>query len=144
MTGGMDMSAQMQDKIKYEGKDYGLAAMPLEGYFAAHPELRPKFRTFNSGCMRGYIARWEIRAERLYLMGMDMLCDTDATFGSLFPEAGGAGVFASWVSGDLSCPYGKPLRYDHAAFGGKAEYELVLSLENGVFKSARIKDNSAK
>ncbi|MDR2175063.1 MAG: hypothetical protein LBO82_03890 [Synergistaceae bacterium] len=138
------MSAQRQDRIRYEGNDYGLAAAPLEPYFAARPELRPKFRTFDTGCMRGYIARWEIRGERLYLTGMDMVCETDATFASLFPEAGGEGIFASWVGGDLVCPRGKLLKYDHAGFGGQTESELILSLENGVLKSVRTKNNTPK
>ena len=130
------MSAQMYDNITYEGKDYWLAAAPLEEYFAAAPARRPKFGGFNSACARGYVAKWEVRDMRLYLVGMDMILETDATFDSLFPE----GVaFAGWVSGDLSCPYGKLLKYDHAGFARTLEHELILSVENGIVRSAREK-----
>jgi hypothetical protein len=45
------------------------------------------------------------------------------------------------VSGDLACPYGGLAKYDHAGFARKLEHELILSIEKGIFKSARVKDN---
>jgi hypothetical protein len=134
------LSAQYYDGIVYEGADYGLAATPLEDYFKAHADARPKFTSFNTACMRGYIARWEVRGEKLYLVGMDMKRETDATFESIFPDARD-GMFAGWVSGDLVCPYGKKLRYDHAGFARKMEHELILTFEKGILKSARRVDN---
>jgi hypothetical protein len=131
----------MYDRIVYEGREYGLAATPLEAHFAVKPELRPKFVGFNSGCARGYVARWEIRGDRLYLVGMDMIRKTDETFSSLFPD-GEEGIFADWVSGELPCPYGGLMKYDHAGFARKLEHELILSIENGIFKSARVKNNT--
>ena len=95
------MSAQFYDGIMYEGANYGLAATPLEDYFKAHADARPKFTSFNTACMRGYVARWEVRGDKLFLVGMDMKCETDATYGSMFPDARD-GMFADWVSGDLS------------------------------------------
>jgi hypothetical protein len=130
----------MYDRIIYEGKEYGLAATPLEGRFASSPALRPKFAGFNSACTRGYVARWEIRGDRLCLVGMDMICKTDATFASMFPD-GDRGVFADWVSGELPCPWGALVRYDHAGFARTLEHELILSIENGVLRSARVKEN---
>jgi hypothetical protein len=130
----------MYDKITYEGADYGLAATPLEAFFKANPEKRPNFKSFNSGCMRGYVAKWEVRTGKLYLVGMEMLRATEATFKSIFPDAGG-GIFADWVSGELACPYGKMLRYDHAGFARKMERELILAVEAGKVVSTRTKDN---
>jgi hypothetical protein len=130
----------MYDKIIYEGKDYGLAAAPLEYYFSANAELRPNFTSFNSGCMRGYVGRWEIRGDRLYLVGMDMVRETASTFASIFPDACD-GIFADWVSGDLVCPHGKLVKYDHAGFQSKREHELILTIESGVLKSTAARDN---
>jgi hypothetical protein len=131
----------MYENIRYEGENYGLAAMPLEKYFEANPSLRPVFSGFNTGCMRGYLAKWEVRDKKLYLVGMDMVLPTDATFQSVFPEARD-GLFAEWVSGDLICPYGKMLRRDHAGFASVREHELILTFESGVLKSARRVDNA--
>ena len=71
---------------------------------------------------------------------MDMVLQTDATFESVFPEAGD-GMFADWVSGDLVCPYGKMLKYDHAGFASVREHELILTFERGILKSERRVDN---
>jgi hypothetical protein len=131
----------MYDRIKYNGTDYGLAATPLEGYFSARPDARPNFTGVNSACWRGYVARWEVRDEKLYLAGMDMILETDSTFGSIFPGARD-GVFADWVSGDLTCPFGRMLKYDHAGFGRKMEKELILTIESGIVKSAQTKTNA--
>jgi hypothetical protein len=130
----------MYEKIRYEGVNYDLAAMPLEKYFDANPSRRPKFLGFNTGCMRGYLARWDVRDQKLYLVGMDMVLQTDAAFSSVFPEARD-GLFAEWVSGDLVCPYGKMLKYDHAGFASIREHEMILTFENGMLKSTRIVDN---
>ena len=135
------MSAQMYDKIVYEGKEYRLAAAPLEAHFIANPNLRPKFVGFNSGCTRGYVARWEVRGGRLYLVGMEMICKTDSTFDSLFPDEKD-GVFAEWVSGELTCPYGSLVQYSHAGFARKLDHELILSIENGVLVSEKIKNDT--
>jgi hypothetical protein len=72
---------------------------------------------------------------------MDMVLPTDATFQSVFPEAQD-GLFADWVSGDLTCPYGKMLRRDNAGFASIREHELILAFENGILKSARRVDNA--
>ena len=50
-------------------------------------------------------------------------------------------MFAGWVSGDLKCPYGKMLKYDHAGFSSVREHELILTFENGILKSERRVDN---
>jgi hypothetical protein len=132
------MTAQMNDRIKYKGSNYSLAVTPLENFFSENPESRPKFTGFNSGCMRGYIARWEIRDEKLYLVGMDMMLQTAATFGSIFP---GGDIFADWVSGDLPCHYGKYFRRNALDFNPIPEFTLTLEVENGVVKSASDRKN---
>jgi hypothetical protein len=73
---------------------------------------------------------------------MEMICRTDATFASLFPDGGDGGVFAGWVSGDLACPYGELVKYDHAGFARKLEHELILSFRDGVLETARVQDNT--
>lgn len=133
------MSAQMYDLLTYDGKQYGVAATPLEDYFGAYPHLRPKFTSVNSGCWRGYTALWEVRDDKLWLVGMKMICDTTSTFESIFPAGA---MFASWVGGKLVCPYGRIVRADNAAFSTVREFELELTLEDGVVKSVNEKVNT--
>jgi hypothetical protein len=134
------LSAQIYDRIIYEGVNYQFAATPLEDYFTVNPDLRPLFRTFDTSCMRGYVAQWEVRGSRLYLVGMEMKCKTESTYESIFPDAGG-GLLADWVSGGLSCPYGKIMKYDHAGFERKHDHELILSFANGVLTGAEKRSN---
>lgn len=125
------MSAQMYDRITINGEDLNLAAAPLEEFFRRNPVKRPAFSSFNSGCMRGYVASWEVREGRLYLTGIRMVCDTESSFASIFPDAPD-GVFADWVSGELRCSSGRLLEVDNAGFGGRREFETTLEVEEGV------------
>jgi hypothetical protein len=127
------MTTQMFDKIKYEGTEYNLASTPLEGYFAESGKERPKFTGFRTDCFRGYVARWEVEDGKLYLSGMDMKSQTDATFASLFPP--GEKVFASWVSGELQCPYGALKNYRHEGFASEYEHTKKFTVEKGVVVS---------
>ena len=136
------MSAQMHDKILYDGTEYLLAATPLEGYFDSHPERRPKFHGFNTACMRGYVAKWTVRDGRLYLVDVEMLIPTDATYASIFPDAAADGVFADWVSGDFKCPHGAMLRSVHAGFDSVWERELHMSFQNGLLTSVEDRRNT--
>lgn len=136
------MSAQMHDKIWFEGKSYPLAATPLGGYFKQNPDARPVYTSMDSGCARGYVAEWEIRADKLYLTGMEMICRTDSTFASIFPSASTEGVFADWVSALLVCPHGELIRYDHAGFASVYEFELLFSVENGLVMRTEKRKNS--
>ena len=136
------MSAQMCDKLRYEGEDFYLAATPLEDYFAVRPGLRPSFQGFHTGCMRGYISKWAVQGGRLYLTGIDMMLTTDATFETLFPHAGPDGVLADWVSGDLKCPRGRIVKSVHAGFASVWEEELHLFFENGALLRAEERRNA--
>ena len=132
----------MCDRLRYRDADYYLAATPLEDYFASHPGLRPSFQGFHTGCARGYIGEWAVRDDRLYLTGMCMMLTTDATFGTLFADAGESGLFAHWVSGDLKCPRGKVVKSVHAGFGSTWEEELHLFFEEGVLLAVEERQNA--
>ncbi|MDR1885627.1 MAG: hypothetical protein LBQ56_05075 [Synergistaceae bacterium] len=129
------MTTQMFDRIKYMDREYGLAGAPLEAYFSAHPDLRPQYASRNTACWRGYVARWEIRDEKLYLVGMDMISFKDATFKSIFPDAPDSGIFADWVTGELKCPHGKIAPRTMTAPGPVYEFTLLFRAENGVIRS---------
>jgi hypothetical protein len=131
----------MNDRIKYRDKQYGLAVFPLEEYFNNRGGTRPDFVMMQSACRRGYIAEWEVREDRLFLTGVEMVCFKDVTFDSLFPGATAQGVFADWVSGDLPCHYGKYFRRNALDFNPIPEFTLTLEVENGVVKSASDRKN---
>jgi hypothetical protein len=129
------MTVQMFDRIKYQDREYGLAGAPLEDYFSEHRDLRPRYASRNTACWRGYIAKWEIRDERLYLTGMDMISFNDAAFKSIFPDAPDSGIFADWVSGELKCHRGKIAPRTMTAPGPVYEFTLSFHVENGVIRA---------
>jgi hypothetical protein len=86
--------------------------------------------------MNGFVASWEVRGGKLYLVGVEMACETESTFETMFPDSG-RGIFADWVNGELVCSYGGLLKKRNMLdFSVKREHELILTVENGVLKSA--------
>ena len=133
----------MYDRLEYNGSEYHLAGAPLEAYFAEHKGRRPAFTSFSTGCVRGYIASWRISDKKLYLVDMEMVLETDATFETLFPGTPSGGIFADWASGVYVCPHGEIIGRDHARFMPVYEAELTITVENGVVISAEEKRNES-
>lgn len=154
------MTAQVDDRITYNGKYYGLVSVPLHEYLATTPNS-PRFVSESSACWRGYIASWEISDKKLFIIGLDgLVCTTTLEFdapasrpcrerhwdecelervslNSIFPQRGPK-VLADWYSGDLALADGKQIRPAEA--GGLSCFEryLHLSIEQGDLVGARI------
>ena len=65
-------TAQVPDRLVYEGQVCALFTEPLESLWATDRDRRPDFRldaigTLSTGNWRGYVAVWEIEREKLYL-----------------------------------------------------------------------------
>jgi hypothetical protein len=63
------MTAQTPDIIVLDGRVFDLHTTPLEGYFK-RIQWRPTVRWRHSGNRRGYVARWEVFEDRLFLTGL--------------------------------------------------------------------------
>ena len=127
------MTAQIHEKIRYQGKRMRLASCP---HF---PEDHPRIsevseeeieklalddRTeiiFSTACWREYIGSWSIRRGKLYLTKLEGRYRLD----------GKEAIFADWFTGDLRIPKGRMLEYVHAGFNSIYEQELLLTLERG-------------
>jgi hypothetical protein len=98
----------------------------------------------NTACWRGYVGKWEIKDNKLFLV--------DITIHSLEKELSNIGyifkenkeIFASWFTGQLVLPQGEMLEYVHAGYESVFEKELLLKIENGVFIESEIVDNREK
>jgi len=128
------LTAQVHEKIRYQGKRMRLASCP---HF---PEDHPRIsevseeeieklalddRTeiiFSTACWREYIGSWSIRRGKLYLTKLEGRYRLD----------GKEAIFADWFTGDLRIPKGRMLEYVHAGFNSIYEQELLLTLERGV------------
>jgi hypothetical protein len=127
------MTAQVSEKLFYEGKSIFLFSEPLALYLMQN---QIRFTSPHTANWRGYVGTWEIieteGVERLYLVGIEAHKDyeTILTLPDLFP--GFDKVFAHWFTGELRCPQGDLVEYVHMGYASTYEYELFLEFKQGV------------
>ena len=128
------MTAQVHEKIRYQGKRMRLASCPH--FPEDHPrisevseeeieKLAMDNRTeiiFSTACWREYVGSWSIRRGKLYLSKLEGRYRLD----------GKEAIFADWFTGELRIPKGRMLEYVHAGFNSIYEQEMLLTLERGV------------
>ena len=107
-------------------------SLPLESYFAMSGH-HPKFRWKHSAHWRGYLGSWEIRNDRLYLIGLSgtLMDGTKVCLDTLFPGFAER-VFAHWFSGRLRLGRGDIVHYEHMGFASRYAVEVFLDVERGV------------
>lgn len=137
---GTQVTAQIADKLQYQGRSYNLLANPLENLFTRR-RYKPDFRVPHTGMWRGYVATWLVEGDLLLLVGLEG-CLKDgqpATISTIFPAAAGS-VLADWYSGSLRFASGHITRYVHRGYGSRFEQEFTLQVAEGVVigEAARI------
>jgi hypothetical protein len=143
------MTAQIPERLIYEGQNYFLNSNPLEAYFDDdHP--RPEFRAESTANWRGYCATWEIENEMLYLIVLHGYVGGDhetyainarkVCLQDVFPMVDDR-VAATWFSGELRLPKGELIEYIHHGYGSTYEEDLLLTIEKGKLVRREIKDN---
>ena len=107
------MTAQIAERLRYQGEDVAMCTNPLSDYFAMGG-TNPRFESNCTALWRGYVGSWEIIDDRLYLIGLNGTLEdgTDASLATIFPGFPDR-VFAHWYSGTIRLPQGKQLEYVH-------------------------------
>ena len=149
------MTAQAADVLVHEGEDRRLCTNPLEQYWSAE-NPRPVFRVWNTSNWRGYIATWQLRDEKLWLLDIrgtvyldaaGLIARSDRNFMDesmriddgpmrpvsildLFPDRMPP-ILATWFSGELNVPEGDRVHYTHMGYESVYEYERVFAVEQG-------------
>lgn len=147
------MTAQFREILHYEGKTYHLATEPLKPlleiigddlYKSSGGEKTSESDELmrSTACWRGYVGEWEIKNDKLYMIGIKGYPDVNKVFTMehLFP--GQEKVFARWFSGEIRIPHGKLLHYEHMGYMSIYEKELFLEFKDGVLFSKREVDNT--
>lgn len=136
------MTAQIAEKLRYQGREVAMHTTPLEAYFAMGG-YNPPFESSCSALWRGYVGRWEIVDGRLYLIGLRGTLEdgTEASVATIFPDFPDR-VFAHWYSGTIRIPQGKRLEYVQESYDSTFEQDLVLDVERGVVKSTQVRHNA--
>jgi hypothetical protein len=137
-----NMTAQIREKLIYQGEGLGMCTSPLSDFFAYSGNW-PRFARTDTGLWRNYIGTWEILGARLYLIGLKatMMDGTAATLATIFPNFPDR-VFAHWYSGELRVPQGKLIKYVQMGFRSKYEEDLFLDVANGVLTGTRLVKNN--
>lgn len=135
------MTAQISEKLLFEGEKHAMCTNPLGDYGALGGEL-PRFASNCTALWRGYVGTWEIIGDRLYLIELSGELDSghEADLETVFPGYGER-VFAHWYSGTIRLPQGKMLEYIHMGYGSTYERDLLLEFKKGVLTSRRVKVN---
>lgn len=135
------MTAQISEKLIYEGQHLGMCTNPLSDYFAFGGD-QPNFAYNCTALWRGYVGTWEIVNDRLYIVAVHGTLEdgSEATLATVFPDFPDR-VFAHWYSGTIRIPQGKLLDYVHMGYGSTYERDLFLELEKGVVTSKRVQNN---
>jgi len=104
------VTAQIQEKIIYQGENLKMSTEPLEDYFSKGGN-RPEFKRSHTALWCRYIGSWEIVDDRLYLtdLGGWLEDGTKVVVATIFPGFPDK-VFAQWYSGTLHIPQGKLLK----------------------------------
>ena len=135
------MTAQIAERLHYQGEDVAMCTNPLSDYFAKGG-TNPRFECNCTALWRGYVGSWEIVDDRLYLVGLSGTLEggADATLATIFPDFPDR-VFAHWYSGTIRIPQGKQLEYVHMGYGSTFERDLFLDIERGVIVATRVRHN---
>ena len=126
------MTAQIAEQITIDAEVLSMCTEPLADYF----ELSGRSLKFAANCTalwRGYVGRWELLVDRLYLVGLSGTLEdgSEATLASVFPDFPER-VFAHWYSGKVRIPRGKLLNYVHGGYASTYERDQFITFDRGV------------
>ena len=135
------MTAQVAEILHYDGQKQSMCSEPLGAYFAL-AKVEMSFDVPSSALFRGYVGEWEIRENRLYLIGLTARLRTgsEVNLATLFPDFPGR-VFAHWFSGRLRVPQGKLIKYVHMAYASTYENDLFIDVTMGVVERSAVRNN---
>jgi hypothetical protein len=135
------MTAQISERLIYEGQQLAICTNPLSLYFAMGGDS-PNFEDNCTALWRGYVGTWEIVDGRLYLIKLQGTLEGggEASVATIFPDYPDR-VFAHWYSGTIRIPQGKLLNYVHMGYSSTYERDLFLEIEKGIIKKTRVRYN---
>ncbi|MEI6754070.1 MAG: hypothetical protein WCK78_13010 [Paludibacter sp.] len=136
------MTAQIRDKIFFNGEMLSLASEPLEFWLNTNKTDKIRRSVYGS-CWRGYVAIWKIVDNKLYLIGIDSnpldfqkikskykRVESENLMETVFPQQ--SEVFASWFNGVLKIQKGELIEYVHMGYESVYETEICIQFANGV------------
>lgn len=133
------MTAQAGERLFYKGEETWMAAEPLNQYLQNRNDI--KFISPSTACWRGYFGQWEIKDNKLYLIGLEAYLEgyREVDLSYLFPRQ--KQVIADWFSGKIRVPQGEMLDYVHMGYASLYERDLILEIKNGELVNEYVVEN---
>jgi hypothetical protein len=133
------MTAQAGERLFYKGEETWMAAEPLNQYLQNRNDI--KFISPSTACWRGYTGQWEIKDNKLYLIGLKAYIEgyREVDLSYLFPRQ--KQVIADWFSGKIRVPQGEMLDYVHMGYASLYERDLILEIKNGELVNEYVVEN---
>ncbi len=145
IVGGIvQATPQDPDFLTYEGKRYPIYGAPLEKYFKANPDRRPKFCGGMSSLWRGYVAEMEIVGAELFLNDIkihtvnphDPTCLKESKLDEVSSD--GKKFKIDWLSGVLTSGHGEYVGGEDAYSTWKIwEKYTLFYIKKGSLESVR-------
>lgn len=137
-------TAQISDRLIYEGKSYHLHNNPLEAYFKKYPKKCPEGDLTNPALWRGYIATFEIKNQALILTDLKIQVYEHEegkeewapeivlkpVLKEVYPEEEALKI--DWCTDVLILPFGKLIHYVDNAYASTFEQYILLEMKAGI------------
>lgn len=139
-------TAQVADKIIYNGQEYMLFSNPMESFFAQYPEKRPEGGIITTASWRGYVATFEIKDNQLYLKDIEIdvyikdekvndKYSSKSVLNEIFPNQ--EHIKIDWLTGILVIPHGELVNYVHMGYASTYENYILLEIDKGDLKNEK-------
>lgn len=137
------MTNQIQEILIYKGKEYQPFDAPLETFRMLGGRI-PKFDVPSTMLWRGYVGKWAIVDDRLYLVELEgtIKKKLKISLSDLFPQFPER-VFAHWVNGEMRLPIGKEIANQYMGAETIYEHDLFLYFTNGIVVGSDLINNNA-
>jgi hypothetical protein len=136
------MTAQEREVLYYNYKTYWLSTEPLKPLFNLMGDDKPVLESGSTFCWRGYVGKWEIDNDKLFLI--DFYGHTtdyvEVSMDFIFQYQKKA--FTGWFTGEIKIPQGKMLHYEHLGYSSIFERDLFLEFNKAALVGSREIDNT--
>ena len=133
------MTIQAADILSFNGKKTTIATEPLKPYLETRSDVGFIYKT--TALVRGYIGRWEIKNNKLFLVSLLGFVENNeqVDLNYLFPNQ--TEVFAKWYTGDIRIPEGELLKKINLGYASVFEKDRFLTFKEGILIRETIKNN---
>jgi len=130
------MTQQAAEILLYQDIEYKITTEPLRQYL----KLKGfEFYVINTACWRGYVGKWKIDDNKLYLTSLYANLKSNEKVGLdfLFPRE--KEVFADWFCESIWIPQGEIIGYISNSYFSTPVFEesIILTFENGSLVSKK-------